>query len=115
MLADQPRDVAAAVHADRLRSTPAGLARALRGLGTGALPSLWETLGELAIPTLLVVGERDLKFAEIAAAMARQIPAGEIIIVPDSGHAVHLERAAATASIIARARRFPARNQSTRN
>jgi 2-succinyl-6-hydroxy-2,4-cyclohexadiene-1-carboxylate synthase len=104
VLADQPRDVAAAVHADRLRSTPAGLARALRGLGTGALPSLWETLGELAIPTLLVVGERDLKFAEIAAAMARQIPAGEVIIVPDSGHAVHLERAAATASIITRAR-----------
>jgi 2-succinyl-6-hydroxy-2,4-cyclohexadiene-1-carboxylate synthase len=102
VLADQPRDVAAAVHADRLRSTPAGLARALRGLGTGALPSLWETLGELAIPTLLVVGERDLKFAEIAAVMARQIPAGEVISVPDSGHAVHLERAAATASIIAR-------------
>ena len=111
VLADQPRDVAAAVHADRLRSAPAGLARALRGLGTGALPSLWETLGDLAIPTLLVVGERDLKFAEIAAAMARQIPAGEVIVVPNSGHAVHLERAAATASIIARARRFPARNR----
>ena len=29
-------DVAAAAHADRLRSTPAGLAAALRGLGTGS-------------------------------------------------------------------------------
>ena len=42
VLAGQPPAVAAAVHADRLRSRPAGLARALRGLGTGALPSLWE-------------------------------------------------------------------------
>jgi 2-succinyl-6-hydroxy-2,4-cyclohexadiene-1-carboxylate synthase len=108
LLADQPRDVAAAVHADRLRSTPAGLARALRGLGTGSLPSLWETLGELAIPTLLVVGERDLKFAGIAAAMARQIPGGQVFTVADCGHAVHLEEPAATASIIAR---FPAREQ----
>ena len=41
VLADQPPEVAAAVHADRLSNTPAGLARALRGLGTGRLPSLW--------------------------------------------------------------------------
>ena len=39
--------VRAAVHRDRLRNTPAGLAAALRGLGTGALPSLWERLPEL--------------------------------------------------------------------
>ena len=37
----------AAAHADRLRNTPAGLAAALRGLGTGALPSLWDRLAEL--------------------------------------------------------------------
>ena len=55
-----------AVHADRLRNTPAGLARALRGLGTGALPSLWERLGELTMPVTLIVGERDAKFRAIA-------------------------------------------------
>ena len=59
VLAGQPPDVAAAVHADRLRNTPAGLARALRGLGTGALPSLWERLAELEMPVVLMVGERD--------------------------------------------------------
>src|SRR5436190_17151908 len=40
VLADQAPDVAARVHGDRLRNTPDGLARALRGLGTGALPSV---------------------------------------------------------------------------
>ena len=50
VLAGQPPAVAAAVHADRLRNTPAGLAGALRGLGTGALPSLWDRLAELRAP-----------------------------------------------------------------
>jgi 2-succinyl-6-hydroxy-2,4-cyclohexadiene-1-carboxylate synthase len=92
VLAGQPPEVAAAVRVDRLRSTPAGLARALRGLGTGALPSLWERLDRLAIPTLIVVGERDRKFAEIASAMVREIPDGEIAVVTGAGHAAHLEK-----------------------
>ena len=45
VLAGQPPAVVAAVHAHSLRGHPAGLAAALRGLGTGALPSLWERLG----------------------------------------------------------------------
>ncbi len=36
-----------------------GPGAALRGLGTGALPSLWERLGQLAMPVTLIVGERD--------------------------------------------------------
>ena len=74
MLAGQPPDVLAAVHADRLRNEPAGLARALRGLGTGALPSLWDRLGEVSMPVALVVGERDKKFTAIAAQMASALP-----------------------------------------
>ena len=41
VLADQPAKVRSRVDADRRRNTPAGLAAALRALGTGALPSLW--------------------------------------------------------------------------
>ena len=81
MLAGQPPAVAAAVHADRLRNTPAGLARALRGLGTGALPSLWDRLAELAMPVTLVVGERDQKFSAIADEMAAGSGA-EVVVVP---------------------------------
>lgn len=100
VLADQPADVRERVDEDRLRNTPAGLARALRGLGTGALPSLWDRLGELSIPVTLLVGERDAKFRAIAEEMAAQIPGAELIIVPGSGHAVHLEAPAAVAAVL---------------
>ncbi len=92
----------ARVHADRLRSRPAGLARALRGLGTGALPSLWDRLVELPMPVSLVVGERDEKFQAIAARMAQAIPKAEVVVVPGAGHAVHLEAPRRVAEIIDR-------------
>jgi 2-succinyl-6-hydroxy-2,4-cyclohexadiene-1-carboxylate synthase len=101
VLAGQAPEVLAAAHADRLRNDPAGLARALRGLGTAALPSLWERLGEIRIPVALVVGERDDKFRAIASRMGRALPDSEVIVVPDAGHAVHLEAPARVASVIA--------------
>jgi 2-succinyl-6-hydroxy-2,4-cyclohexadiene-1-carboxylate synthase len=84
-------EVAQAAHADRLQSTPAGLARALRGLGTGALPSLWERLGDLPMPVVLLAGERDPKFIAIAEQMAASIPDARCAAVPGAGHAAHLE------------------------
>jgi 2-succinyl-6-hydroxy-2,4-cyclohexadiene-1-carboxylate synthase len=101
VLSGRPPAVAAAAHADRLRSTPAGLARALRGLGTAALPSLWERLGELAMPVSLIAGERDAKFTDLALRMSAAIAGAEVSIVPGAGHAVHLERPAPVAAIIA--------------
>jgi 2-succinyl-6-hydroxy-2,4-cyclohexadiene-1-carboxylate synthase len=91
VLAGQPRAVTDAARADRLRSTPAGLAAALRGLGTGALPSLWERLPELRILVTLIVGARDEKFRALGEEMARAIPRSELVVVPGAGHAVHLE------------------------
>ena len=101
VLAGLAPDVAQAVHADRLRSTPAGLARALRGLGTGALPSLWGRLEELAMPVTLIVGERDEKFRAIAERMVRTLARAELEIVTGAGHAVHLEAPERVAEIIA--------------
>ena len=62
-----PRGIAELADADRRRNTAPGLAAALRGLGTGAMPSLWDRLGELPMPVELVVGARDDKFRAIAA------------------------------------------------
>ncbi|MGN6872077.1 MAG: 2-succinyl-6-hydroxy-2,4-cyclohexadiene-1-carboxylate synthase [Solirubrobacteraceae bacterium] len=103
VLAGQPPAVLAAVHADRLRNQPAGLARALRGLGTGALSSLWDRLGAVGMPVALVVGERDEKFRAIAAQMASALPDAKVIAVPGVGHAVHLEAPEAVAAVIAAA------------
>jgi 2-succinyl-6-hydroxy-2,4-cyclohexadiene-1-carboxylate synthase len=101
VLADQPASVRDAVDADRRRNDPAGLAAALRGLGTGALPSLWSRLGSLEVPVTLVVGERDAKFREIATRMAEEIRGARVVIVPGAGHAVHAEAPAAVADVIA--------------
>jgi 2-succinyl-6-hydroxy-2,4-cyclohexadiene-1-carboxylate synthase len=100
VLAGQPPQVAAAVHADRLRNQPTGLAGALRGLGTGALPSLWDRLSEIRAPVALIVGERDEKFRAIAGEMARGLPDASVVVMPGAGHAVHLEAPARVAAVI---------------
>jgi 2-succinyl-6-hydroxy-2,4-cyclohexadiene-1-carboxylate synthase len=100
LLADQPPDVRAAAHEDRLRNRPDGLARALRGLGTGTLPSLWGRLGKIRAPVALIVGERDLKFREVAYRMAGELRHAQLHVIPDAGHAVHLEAPQTVAGII---------------
>ncbi len=100
VLAGLPAEVDAVVREDRLRSTPGGLARALRGLGTGALPPVWERLRELEMPVVLVAGERDAKFTAIAREMALALPRATLEIVPEAGHAVHLEAPARVAALI---------------
>lgn len=87
-----PADVRARHRARRLRNDPRSLAAALRGLGTGALPSLWDRLAELSVPTLLVVGELDGKFVEIGRRMEAALPQATLAVVPGAGHTVHLER-----------------------
>ena len=100
VLAGLRPDTAAAARADRLRNAPDGLARALRGLGTGTLPPVWDRLADLTMPVRLIVGERDAKFRAIAGAMAAGSPRASVHVVADAGHAVHLERPAAVAALL---------------
>ncbi len=103
VLVDQPEAVRAVVDADRRRNDPVAMAAALRGLGTGALPSLWPRLGSLEIPVELIVGERDDKYRAIAAQMSEDLPHARVVIVPGAGHAVHAEAPEAAARVIAEA------------
>jgi 2-succinyl-6-hydroxy-2,4-cyclohexadiene-1-carboxylate synthase len=91
----------AAGREERLANTADGLAYALRRLGTGAQEPLWDRLAGLRPPVLLVAGERDPKFADLARRMAAAIgPSARVAIVPGAGHAVHLERPAELAMLI---------------
>ena len=101
VLAGQSPHVLAAAHADRLRSTPAGLAAALRGLGTGALDPVWERLGDLAMPVTLLVGERDERFTAIGERMAASMRRARLERAAGAGHAVHLEAPELVAAAIA--------------
>jgi len=100
LFAGQPPAVAAAAHAMRLTQSPAGLAAALRGLGTGVMAPLWERLPELALPVTLIAGERDAKFRAIAERMAAALPDATLHVVPGAGHAVQLEQPEAVAALL---------------
>lgn len=87
-----PLSVRQRLHERRLQNSVAGLAHSLRQMGTGVQPSLWERLGELSLPVLLLVGEEDEKFVAINRQMAERIPEARLAVIPHAGHTVHLEQ-----------------------
>ena len=91
LFATLPRE-RAGVDERRAHNTVASLTSALRILGQGAQPSNWDRLTELRMPVLLIVGALDLKYVEIAQRMADRITDVRVEVVPDAGHACHLER-----------------------
>ncbi|HET9751623.1 MAG TPA: alpha/beta fold hydrolase [Myxococcales bacterium] len=86
---------------ERLAHRPSGLASALRHLGAGAQPSYWDELRDLDVPVLLLAGAQDEKFAGLARRMRERLPRAVLRLVPDCGHAPHLERPAAFAEALA--------------
>ena len=91
LFATLPKEAAAVE--DRLENTVEGLADSLRRTGTGTQRPLWDDLGDLRMPALLVAGERDEKFR----ALAERIAAGwggpaRVALIEGAGHACHLER-----------------------
>lgn len=86
---------------ERRTNTVAGLAASLRLAGTGAQEPLWDRLSDLMVPTLLVVGADDHKFATVARRMQEGMgPKADIVEVRAAGHAPQLEQPAATAATI---------------
>ena len=75
----------------RRGNDPTELARALRGMGTGAQPSLWGELRSLAVPALAVAGELDEKFVTTAHRMAETSPQVRAAVVRGAGHNVRVE------------------------
>ncbi len=88
------------LHKQRLQNSVTGLAQSLRGVGTGAQPSLHTRLPTLHIPVLLIAGELDTKFTTIARHMAQSLPQAQLHIIPAAGHTVHLERPQAFTSLV---------------
>ncbi len=103
-----PTDIRARLRSQRLKNNPVGLANSLRGMGTGAQPSLWDKLRLLEIPALLLVGVLDTKFVGIAQQMYDLLPQAQLQIIPDAGHTLHLEAPAQYQNLIQN--RLEARN-----
>ena len=100
LFATQSPEVAAAARADRLSNEPAHLAAALRGIGTGVMTPLWERLGELQMPVVVLAGELDEKYVALGERLAAALPAARLQIVAGAGHALPLDAPAAVAAAI---------------
>ncbi|MCS7050875.1 MAG: 2-succinyl-6-hydroxy-2,4-cyclohexadiene-1-carboxylate synthase [Thermomicrobium sp.] len=84
--------VRTALRARWLTQRPWGLAASLRGFGSGTMPPLWDRLAGLYQPTLVLAGALDERYATIARLMVEHLPQGKLVVLPDAGHAVHLEQ-----------------------
>ncbi len=95
-----PRD--AAMVDDRVRrNTVHRLAHQLRALGQAAQEPLWDRLGELEMPVLIVSGQWDRAYTEIAERMGAAIGANaRVVTVEKAGHALHLERPTEVAELL---------------
>jgi 2-succinyl-6-hydroxy-2,4-cyclohexadiene-1-carboxylate synthase len=101
LFAGTPPQAAAAWRADILGNEPAGLAAALRGIGTGAMTPLWDRLDELAMPAMVLAGSRDAKFLALGERLAAALPRGELVVVEGAGHGIPREDPSAVAAAIA--------------
>ena len=95
-------EVRARQRRERLAKDPRGLAGSLRGMGAGQQAPVWDRLGELHMPVLLMVGERDARYRAVAERMSGLLPDARLKVVPHAGHTVHLDQPAAVASLVTR-------------
>ncbi len=84
----------------RKKNNPMSLAKSLRFMGTGVSDPLWSKMADLQVPTLLIVGEYDHKFQEIAKDMSTKSNKIAMSSVADAGHNVHLEQSPKYAQIL---------------
>jgi 2-succinyl-6-hydroxy-2,4-cyclohexadiene-1-carboxylate synthase len=85
----------------RLSSSAAGLAASLRTAGTGTQAPLWDRLGELDMPVLVVAGALDDRFAPLAERTAEAIGANaRLELLEGAGHAAPFERPEAFVALL---------------
>jgi 2-succinyl-6-hydroxy-2,4-cyclohexadiene-1-carboxylate synthase len=79
----------------RLGGSAAGLASSLRRAGAGTQEPLWGRLGELTMPVLVVAGELDHKYVDLADRLVTTIGTNaRTAVISGAGHACHLEQPA---------------------
>jgi 2-succinyl-6-hydroxy-2,4-cyclohexadiene-1-carboxylate synthase len=100
LFAGDPPSVRSLAVAEHRRNRPDALATALRGLGTGEMEPLWDRLGALEMPVLVIVGERDEKFRALGDRLLALLGNGGLLTAP-GGHVLPLESPAALATAFA--------------
>jgi len=73
----------------------AGLAKAARGMLAQFDGRVIESLPNIAVPTLVLVGAKDEPFLGASEYMAGKIPGAKKVVIPDAGHAANIDQPAA--------------------
>ncbi len=76
---------------NRLQNDPLELVKSLHFMGTGSQSSLWEEIGKIKIPLLLLVGEYDEKFIAVNQKMVDKCEMMQLKVIDDVGHNIHFE------------------------
>ena len=75
----------------KLDNDPTSLAEIVSAMSPGRQAPLWDQLPNLRSPILLIAGELDSKYRNVALAMAAVLPNVELSLVDGAGHCVHAE------------------------
>jgi 2-succinyl-6-hydroxy-2,4-cyclohexadiene-1-carboxylate synthase len=100
-LARRRPDLRESLDAARRAQDPRRLAAALRGMGGAAWAPFWDRLAGIEASTLVIAGAEDPPYVGHAHRLARLIPSSRAEIVPESGHAAHLENPPLVAALLA--------------
>ena len=76
-----------AVHRDAL-----GLAKAARGMLTQRNATVIESLPNIKVPSVVVVGSKDTPFIAASDYMAAKIPGAQKVVIDDAGHASNIDQ-----------------------
>jgi 2-succinyl-6-hydroxy-2,4-cyclohexadiene-1-carboxylate synthase len=93
-------DLRAAHRQRRVAHDPARLAASLRRLGLGQMPPTQPDLGRLTMPVQLVIGERDIKFRQLASELRKGLPQARLELIGGCGHDVVLGAPEALAALL---------------
>lgn len=97
VFATQPPELVEVQRPGRLSQDPKRLAELLRTAGQGAMPAVWDRLGELELPVLCVAGALDAPYVAAERRMAALLPGGTLRTIAGCGHAPQLEAPVAVA------------------
>jgi 2-succinyl-6-hydroxy-2,4-cyclohexadiene-1-carboxylate synthase len=91
LFAGDPEWVQDAVAEDERRLSPEQVAATLRVYGAGRVSPLWGDLGGIEMPVVVLAGERDEAYCEVAERLVQGLPHAALRVVPGAGHRLALE------------------------
>jgi pimeloyl-ACP methyl ester carboxylesterase len=76
----------------RHHTSAQGLAHAARGMLAQKDASLIDSLAEIRVPTLVIVGDQDTPFIAACEYMAKKIPGAQLEVIKGAGHSSNLDQ-----------------------